>query len=180
MLKKVEFYHDKRIDMLKLGCTLPNSVNICLHKSTDYKFYPFFSSDSDLLEKIQEDMTVEISFFFTRKRKAKETFNQNLLALYLDFFPPPKCSWTAFVPTSFATVSSFFCPLTISPICGAATLKNQLQVFFAIGTIFFSKKRIEVLPRICATAPKLLLRCLACPRKMGKIAELWAILSYEL
>ena len=57
MQKMVEFYHDKGIDMLKLGCTLPNLANICLHKSTDYKFYPFLSSDSDLLEKIREDMT---------------------------------------------------------------------------------------------------------------------------
>ena len=51
MQKKIEFYHDKCIDMLKLGCTQPNLANICLHKSTDYKFYPIFSSDSDLLEK---------------------------------------------------------------------------------------------------------------------------------
>ena len=42
MQKMIEFYHDKGIDMLKLGCTLPNLANICLHKSTDYKFYPFF------------------------------------------------------------------------------------------------------------------------------------------
>ena len=54
----IEFYHDKGIYMLKLGCTLPNLANICPHKSTDYKFYPFFFSDSDLLEKIREDMVV--------------------------------------------------------------------------------------------------------------------------
>ena len=52
MQKMIEFYHDKGIDMLKLGWTLPNLANICLHKSTDYKFNPFFSSDSDLFEKI--------------------------------------------------------------------------------------------------------------------------------
>ena len=50
MQKLIEFYHDKGIDMLKLGCTLPNLANICLNKSTDYKFYPFFSNDSDSLE----------------------------------------------------------------------------------------------------------------------------------
>ena len=42
--------------MLKWGCTLPNLVNICLHKSTDSKFYPFTESDKDLLEKVREDM----------------------------------------------------------------------------------------------------------------------------
>ena len=38
MQKIFAFYHDKAIDMLKLGCTLPNPANICLHKSTDAKF----------------------------------------------------------------------------------------------------------------------------------------------
>ena len=37
--------------MLKLACTLPNLANICLHKSTNYKFYPFCESDKDLCEK---------------------------------------------------------------------------------------------------------------------------------
>ena len=40
MQKMIAFYYDKNIDMLKLGCTLPNMANICLHKSTDAKFYP--------------------------------------------------------------------------------------------------------------------------------------------
>ena len=74
MQEMIEFYHDKGIDMLKLGCTLPNLANICLHKSTDYKFYPFFSSDSDLLEKIREDMTGGPSIVFTRKAVTNETF----------------------------------------------------------------------------------------------------------
>ena len=39
MQKTIQFYH--KIDLLKLGCTLPNLANICLHKSTNYKFYPF-------------------------------------------------------------------------------------------------------------------------------------------
>ena len=37
MQKMNAFYHDKDIDMLKLGCTLPNLANICLHRSTDAK-----------------------------------------------------------------------------------------------------------------------------------------------
>ena len=41
MQKMIAFYHAEVIDMLKLGCTLPNLANICLHKSTDAKFYPF-------------------------------------------------------------------------------------------------------------------------------------------
>ena len=34
--------------MLKLGCTLPNLANVCLHKSTDAKLYPFTEGDKDL------------------------------------------------------------------------------------------------------------------------------------
>ena len=74
MQKLIEFYHDKGIDMLNLGCTLPNLAKICLHKSTDHKFYSFFSSYSDLLDKIQEDMTGGPSIVFTRKAVANETF----------------------------------------------------------------------------------------------------------
>ena len=51
MQKIIQFYHNKGIDMLKLGCTLPNLANIWLHKSTNYKFYPFCESDKDLCEK---------------------------------------------------------------------------------------------------------------------------------
>ena len=50
--KRVTFYHKKRIDMLRLGCTLPNLANNCLHKSTIAKFYPFTETDEDLLQKI--------------------------------------------------------------------------------------------------------------------------------
>ena len=62
--------------MLKLGCTLPNVANICLHKSTDSKFYHFTESDKDLLEKIREDMVGGPSFVFTRKAVVDETFER--------------------------------------------------------------------------------------------------------
>ena len=52
MQKMLAFYHKNGIDMLKLGCTLPNLTNICLHKSTSAKFYPFTETDKDLLQKI--------------------------------------------------------------------------------------------------------------------------------
>ena len=74
MQKMIDIYHNKGIDMLKLGCTLPNLANICLHKSTDSKFYPFSESDKDLLEKIREDMVGGSSFVFTRKAVLDETF----------------------------------------------------------------------------------------------------------
>ena len=74
MQKMIDLYHNKGIDMLKLGCKLPNLANICLHKSTDLKFYPFTESDKDLLEKIREDMVGGPSIVFTRKAVVDETF----------------------------------------------------------------------------------------------------------
>ena len=74
MQKMIAFYHDKDIDMLKLGCTLPNLANICLHKSTDAKFYPCTEGDKDLLEKRREDIVGSPSIVFTRKAVVDETF----------------------------------------------------------------------------------------------------------
>ena len=50
--KKIAFYHDKHIDMFRLGCTLQNLPIICLHKYTDAKLYPFREGDEDILQKI--------------------------------------------------------------------------------------------------------------------------------
>ena len=74
MQKMFAFHHDKDIDMLKLGCTLPNLAIICLHKSTDAKFYPFTEGDKDLLEKYRENDVGGPSIVFTRKAVADETF----------------------------------------------------------------------------------------------------------
>ena len=74
MQKMIAFYHDKDIDMFKLCCTLPNLANICLHKSTDSKFYRFTEGDKDLVEKIREDVVGGPSIVFTRKAVVEETF----------------------------------------------------------------------------------------------------------
>ena len=55
MQKMIEFYHKEGIDMLRLGCTLPNLAKICLHKATGSKFFTYTESHKDLLEKIRED-----------------------------------------------------------------------------------------------------------------------------
>ena len=71
--KVIEFYHNKGIDMPKLGSTLPNLANICLPKSILSKFYPSTESDKDLLEKIREDMVGGPSIVFTPKARVDET-----------------------------------------------------------------------------------------------------------
>ena len=65
MQKMTAFYHNKGIDMLKLGCTLANLTIICLQKSTRPKFYPFTEGDKELLQKIGEDVVVGPSIVFT-------------------------------------------------------------------------------------------------------------------
>ena len=77
MQKMLDFYHKKGIDLLKLGCTLPNLADICLHKSTSTKFYPFIESDKDLLHKIREDIVGGPPIVFTRKAMVDETFIRN-------------------------------------------------------------------------------------------------------
>ena len=70
----IVFHHDKDIDMLKLGCTLPSQAKICLHKSTDAKFYPFTEEDKNFLEKDREGVIGGLSIVFTRKAVADEIF----------------------------------------------------------------------------------------------------------
>ena len=98
MQKMIDYYHNKGIDMLKLRCTLPNLANICLHKSTRAKFYPFTEADKDLLEKIRQDMVGGPSVVFTRRAVVDETFIRKLqkcasplLALTLDNFIRFQC-----------------------------------------------------------------------------------------
>ena len=73
----MEFYHNKGIDMLKLGCTLTNLANICLHKSTNRKFFPLVETDKDLHDKIRKDMTGGPSIVFTRKAVVDQTYIRN-------------------------------------------------------------------------------------------------------
>ena len=68
------FYHDKIIDMLKLGCTLPNLANICLHKSTDANFIPSQREIKTYWKKNLEDVVGGPSIVFTRKAVVARTF----------------------------------------------------------------------------------------------------------
>ena len=63
--------------MLKLGCILPNLANICLHKFTSAKIYPFTEADKDLSQKIREDRVDGPSIVFTRKAVVDEIFIRN-------------------------------------------------------------------------------------------------------
>ena len=73
MKNMIEFYHCMRNDLLELGCTLPILANICLHSSTNVKFYAFPEADKDLLIKIGEGMVGVPSIVFTRKAVLGQT-----------------------------------------------------------------------------------------------------------
>ena len=75
--KEACFLSQEIIDMLKLGCTLPNLANTCLHKPTSAKFYPFTETDKVLLQKIREDRVGGPSIVFTRKAVVDEIFIRN-------------------------------------------------------------------------------------------------------
>ena len=62
--------------------------------------------------------------------------------------------------------------LTTSPISGEAISNKNAPIFFAAGNIYIFLKGTAVLQRVCARALKPLPRCLACPRKIGKSAEI--------
>ena len=72
------FNHDKGIDTLKLGCILPNLANICLHKSTDAKFYPFREGDKDLLKKIKKTLLVAHLLCLNAKQLLMKLLSESL------------------------------------------------------------------------------------------------------
>ena len=83
-----QFYSYKGIDFLKLGCTRPNLANICLHKPTNYKYYPFCEIEKDLCQKLQEDMTGGPSIVFTGKVVVNEMFvDQSLELMHVSSIP---------------------------------------------------------------------------------------------
>ena len=70
----VKSYHKQGIDMLKLGCTLPNLAHSFLHKSTNAKFYPFTETDTELLENLRENLVGGLSIVLARKAAVNEIF----------------------------------------------------------------------------------------------------------
>ena len=70
----ITFYHGKDIDLLEVGCALPNLVKVCKHKFTDAKSYPLTEADKDLMEKIREVVIGVTFIIFKRRAVVDETF----------------------------------------------------------------------------------------------------------
>ena len=132
MQKMIEFYHNKGIDMLILGCSLPNLANICLHKSTDSKFYPFTESDKYLLEKLREDMAGGPSIVFTRKAVVDEAYirkSSNLCKsiVVIDASQPYPYSMCQTMPTGLYTRWDFDSQLAIKK---SRSFENMVPSYF--------------------------------------------------
>ena len=82
MQNLIDFYHNKSFDMLKPGCTLPNSVYNYLHSSIDAKHYRSIDGDKDLMKSIRKDMAVGPSIVFTRKTVVYNTAFRKSTNLY--------------------------------------------------------------------------------------------------
>ena len=98
MQKMIAFYHDKDIDMLKLGCTLPNLANTCPHKFTDAKYYSFKDGDEELFKEIEKtSLGFHILFLHARQLLMKllseslQTYAKLLLGLMPANYTPTRC-----------------------------------------------------------------------------------------
>ena len=67
--KRCSFISRTRIDMLKLGFTLPILANRILHSSTSHKFFPFNQQNKSFDDYIREWLTGGPSIIFTRYAK---------------------------------------------------------------------------------------------------------------
>ena len=112
VLQKITFHHNKGIDKLKLACTLPNLIKICLHSSTSAEFYPLTDGDKDWLSKVREDVPAGPSLVFTRKTDVDEThiskstkICKSVIGLDASqFYPYSRCQS---MPTGFSTMYEF-------------------------------------------------------------------------
>ena len=75
MQNMVHFYHNKGNGMLMFGCFLPHFAKVCLHKTPTAKFDLFTENDTDLLEKVREDMVGLPSIVKTSEVVVNKTFN---------------------------------------------------------------------------------------------------------
>ena len=72
--KGLLFNRNKVADILKLGCTLRNFANNCLHENTDANIYFLEKATYDLSQKRLEGSFVDPSIVFICKAVVNETF----------------------------------------------------------------------------------------------------------
>ena len=78
----IGFYHNKNIDLLKIGCILPILANMLLHMSTDGNIHQFTGGDKDVLQKIREYAVGVPYIVFLRKAVVDILFIQKSADLW--------------------------------------------------------------------------------------------------
>ena len=72
--KKVEFYHKKKIDMMKIATTLPSLANRILHQSSGKLFSLFSEEHKDLDDLVRTKVVRGPSIVFHRFAKVQDSF----------------------------------------------------------------------------------------------------------
>ena len=75
--KMIAFYHDKGIHMLKLGCTLPNLANICLHQSTNANSIPSQKEIRNYWKNFEKISMVDHLLFLQAKQLLTKLFSES-------------------------------------------------------------------------------------------------------
>ena len=98
MQKLIASHHDKHTDTLKLDSTRPSLANICLHKSTDAKFYTSTDEEKQLQEKNENSLlVVHLSFLHTKQlvlellSESLQTYANLSLGLMKAKYTPTRC-----------------------------------------------------------------------------------------
>ena len=98
MQKIIAFYHDKSIDILKLGCTLPNLANICLTNLPMQNFIPSQRQIKTYWKKFEKTLLVaHLSFLLARQLLMKllsespQTYANLFLGLMPASYTPTRC-----------------------------------------------------------------------------------------
>ena len=64
--QKMQFYHQKGTDLLKLGFTLRSLANLIFHSSTSLKLFPFNQEDKSFDDYIRQLLTGAPLIIYTR------------------------------------------------------------------------------------------------------------------
>ena len=79
----IAFYHDKTIDVLKLGCTMKNLANVCLHKPTDSNSIPSQREIKTFWKIIKKTpLVVHLSFIHAKRLFLKLLFERKFTNIF--------------------------------------------------------------------------------------------------
>ena len=119
------------------------SANICLHKSTNEKVYPFCESDTDLCVKIRENKTGGLLIVFTRKAAVDKTFIRDSSNICQSIVGIEAGQLT---PTQYVKIFQQDCiqDRNLVPISENSRLEITDLAIFRVWSYLFTKKQDKV------------------------------------